>query len=111
MTNKTYSFLGLAAKAGKLISGYHACEAAIKSGKAHLVIIAENESQNTRKRFSDACEYRGVPIRFFGEKELIGRSTGKDVRAVVAVADREFAKRLAELIDNCCKVDGGELIG
>ena len=48
MQDKAYSFLGLAAKAGKLISGDETCERALKAGKVHLVIVSEDASGNTR---------------------------------------------------------------
>lgn len=111
MTNKTYSFLGLAQKAGKLVSGEFSCEGAVRSGKAYLVIIAENASQNTKKRFEDACKYRNLDFRIFGSKEELGRCIGKNIRAVVAVTDRGFAKNLISLIDNYRKDFGGEQYG
>ena len=96
--NRIYSFLGLATKAGKLISGEESCEKAIKSGKACLIIVAEDASDNTRKKFKDMCVYRKITISFFGEKELLGRYTGKKMRAVVAILEKGFAERLSEMI-------------
>lgn len=100
MTSKIYSFLGLATKAGKLLSGDEACDKAIKSGKAKLIIVAGDASSNTKKKFADMCKYRGVNIRVFGEKDQIGRYTGKEVRSVVAILDWGFAGRLIEMIDS-----------
>ncbi len=99
MTNRIYSFMGLATKAGKLLSGEEACDKAVKSGKAKLVIVAGDASENTKKKFIDMCKYRGIDIRVFGEKDSIGRYTGKDVRSVVAILDWGFAGRLMEMID------------
>jgi ribosomal protein L7Ae-like RNA K-turn-binding protein len=100
MTDRIYSFLGLATKAGKLVSGDAACEKAIKSGSAALVIIAGDAAGNTRKKFIDMCDYREVNFRLFGEKELIGRYTGKEIRSVTAILDRGFTKRLMEMVDS-----------
>lgn len=111
MTNKIYSFLGLATKAGKLVSGEDVCERAIKSEKTQLVIVADDASQNTKKRFLDICSYRNIEIRFFGSKELIGRHAGKEIRSVVAVLGREFAAKLREMIDSCSLENGGGQIG
>ena len=108
MTDRIYSFLGLATKAGKLVSGDDTCERMIKSGKANLVIVAEDASENTRKAFIDSCNYRDIPIRLFGLKQLLGRYTGKDNRAVMAILDSGFAERLIELIDESKKNCGGE---
>ena len=40
--NKVHSMIGLATKAGKVVSGEFAVEKAIKDGKAFLVTIAED---------------------------------------------------------------------
>lgn len=100
MYERIYSFLGLATKAGKLISGEESTERALKSGKVYLVIVAEDASDNTKKKFKDKCSYRDIEILFFGEKELLGKFTGKKIRSVVAIIDRGFAGHLTEMIVN-----------
>ncbi len=47
--------LGMAAKAGKVASGEFMAENAVKSGEAALVIVAEDASDNTKKKFSNMC--------------------------------------------------------
>ena len=111
MLNNIYSFLGLAAKAGQLASGESSCERAIRSGIAYLVIVADDASQNTKKKFTDMCSYRGIDIKFFGQKECIGRYTGKEIRSVVAVLDQGFTKRLIEMVECLDLERGGERIG
>ena len=49
---KELSLIGLAAKAGKVVSGEFATEKAVKGRTAYLVLIAEDASENTRKKFS-----------------------------------------------------------
>ena len=58
MVERIYSFLGLATKAGKLISGEETCERALKLGKVFLVIVSDDASDNTKKKFNDMCKYR-----------------------------------------------------
>ena len=111
MTNKIYSFIGLATKAGKLISGDETCEKAIRPGKVFLLIISGEASENTKQKFSQMCEYRGVEMRIFGEKELLGRYAGKEYRSVVAILEQGFAKRLIEMIDVKDLENGGGFIG
>lgn len=98
MVERIYSFLGLATKAGKLLSGEETCERKLKAGKVYLVIVAEDASENTKKKFKNMCDYRKVDIRYFGTKEMLGRFTGKRIRSVIAIADRGFAGRLKEMI-------------
>ena len=63
------SLVGLAAKAGKVVSGEFATEKAVKSQKASLVLIAEDASENTKKKFRDMCTYYQVPLYIIGSKE------------------------------------------
>ncbi|NLK68995.1 MAG: 50S ribosomal protein L7ae [Clostridiaceae bacterium] len=98
VTDNVYSFIGLAMKAGKVVSGEQSCEKIIKCHKAFLVIVSEDASFNTVKKFTDDCSYNGVPFLQFGEKERLGKSIGKDLRSVIAITDEGFSKRLTELI-------------
>lgn len=110
MSNNIYTFLGLAVKAGKLVSGGEMCERMVRSGKACLVIVAEDASDNTRKMFEDSCNNRNIEMRIFGEKELLGKYIGKPLRSVVAVLDSNFAGKLIKMIDERKKENGGAQI-
>ncbi|NLO40003.1 MAG: 50S ribosomal protein L7ae [Ruminiclostridium sp.] len=113
VTDKVYSFMGLAMKAGKLVSGEEGCEKTIRSEKSFLVVVAEDASENTAKKFYSACEYRKVPYIRFGQKAALGKILGKEIRSVIAVTDSGFAQKLSELIVNYQsnkKKHGGGLI-
>lgn len=92
--NKVASLLGLATKAGKVSSGEFMTEKMIKSGKAYLVMIAEDASDNTKKKFQNMCDFYEVPIYFFSEKVSLGHAMGKELRASLAVVDEGFAKAI-----------------
>ena len=83
--SKELSLLGLAAKAGRVVSGEFATEKAVKAGKARLVLVAGDASDNSRKKFSDMCAYYKVPVYFVGTKEELGGAIGKDYRASLGV--------------------------
>lgn len=67
MNDKVISLLGLAERAGKIASGEFAAEKAVKTGKARLIIVAEDASDNTKKKFSDMCKYYQVPCMLLAE--------------------------------------------
>ena len=48
---KIYSYLGLAQKAGKVVAGEFLTEKSIQEGKAGLILISEEASANTKKKF------------------------------------------------------------
>ena len=92
--NKVLSLLGLATKAGKVASGEFSTEKSVKTGKGFLVLIADDASQNTRKKFQNMCDFYEVPIYFIANKEELGRFCGKEFRASLAVQDENFAKAM-----------------
>lgn len=97
---KIYSFLGLAMKAGKLASGEVQVEHAVKAGKAFLVIVAADASENTRKKFGNMCEHYRTPICCFGRMEELGASIGKELRSSLAVMDENMATKMMKQINS-----------
>ena len=93
------SLVGLAAKAGKVVSGEFATEKAVKTQKAFLVIIAQDASENTKKNFYDMCRYYRVPIYTIGSKEELGRAIGKEYRASLALTDENFSRAIINKIE------------
>ena len=85
--NKTLMLVSLAMKAGKVASGEFSTEKVVKQGKAKLVMVSGEASDNTKKRFQDMCTYYQVPICFYGSKAELGSAIGKEFRASLAVVD------------------------
>lgn len=108
--DKIYSMFGLAQRAGKLVSGDETCEMTIKSNKCCLVIISQDASDRTKKKFKDMCSYREIKLLEYGEKERIGSHIGKESRSVIAIKDGNFARKIEELINEKIKQSGGEPI-
>ena len=48
--DKIYGILGIASKAGKIVSGFDSIQENIKKKKVKLIIIANDISEKTRKR-------------------------------------------------------------
>lgn len=98
MNDKIFSFLGLCQKAGQLVHGEDGCEAAVKSGKARLLLVAEDAGGNTKKKFRNMADFYKVELFLFGEKETLGRALGKAGRAVLVVTEDGFAKKIKEYL-------------
>lgn len=97
--NRILSLISLAQKAGKVASGEFSTEKSVKSGKSYLVIVASDASDNTKKMFSNMCEYYEVPIYFLSDKEELGHFIGKQFRASLSINDEGFAKSIRKQID------------
>lgn len=91
---KLYNFLGICKKAGQLASGAFQTEEAIQKKKALLVLIPEDASDNTKKKFQDKCAFYQIPIYLVGEKEKYGKALGKEERTSIAVLEAGFAKKI-----------------
>ena len=96
---KTLNLISLATKAGKTVSGEFSTEKAVKTGRAFLVIVSEEASDNTKKMFTNMCTYYEVPICIFGKKEELGHAMGKEFRASLAVLDDGFSKAIVNQMD------------
>lgn len=97
--NKALSMISLATKAGKTVSGEFCTEKEVKTGRAALVIVAGDASENTKKKFRNMCEYYHVPIYFYEDKDTLGHAMGKEFRASLAVLDAGFAKGIMRHLD------------
>ena len=98
-SRKILNLLGLATKGGRTASGEFMTEKAVKEGRAFLVLVSEEASDNTKKMFTNMCTYYKVPFYFFGTKEELGHSMGKEMRASVAVLDSGLAKALVKQLN------------
>ncbi len=91
--------LGMAMKAGKVASGEFSTEKSVKGGKAALVIVSEDASYNTKKKFFNMCEFYKMPRLVFGNKEELGNAIGKGIRSSLAITDESFAKAILEKVE------------
>ena len=98
-SSKALSLVSLATKAGKTASGEFCTEKEVKTGMAELVIVAEDASANTKKKFKNMCDFYEVPIYFYGDKDTLGHAMGKEFRATLAVTDAEFANGIKKHLE------------
>ena len=97
--SKALSMISLATKAGKVASGEFCTEKEVKSGRAYLVIVAGDASENTKKKFRNMCEFYQVPIYFYKDKDTLGHAMGKEFRASLVILDEGFAKGIRKHMD------------
>ena len=90
--------LGIAQKAGKVVSGGFLCEKAVKSRQARLVILAGDAQKNTVSTISNKCTFYNVPFGFYGTKETLGHAIGKEERSCVAITDQGLADSINKLL-------------
>lgn len=99
---KMMSLLSLATKAGYVASGEFSTEKSVKEGKAFLVIVAEDASDNTKKMFRNMCTFYDVPIYFKCEKTELGHAIGKEFRASLVINNEGMAKSIEKYMKQEC---------
>ncbi len=98
--DRILSLLGLAVRSRNLVSGEFSTEKAVKAGKAELVIVSGDASDNTKKLFTDKCRFYHIPFYLYASKEELGKAIGKDVRSSVAVMDKGLAETIIKRLED-----------
>lgn len=105
--NRVLSNLGLAMRAGKIVTGDEAVLKAVRSAEAKLVLLAADASPGTQKKFRDKCGTYQIPLAVAFSRDDLGASIGKDQRVVLAVIDKGFAEMISRQLGDHV---GGEFI-
>lgn len=92
------NLIGLARRAGKLISGEELVIKAVQNGKAKLVFVAKDSSQNLIKKINDKANYYEVEVSQIFSEDEISQSIGQH-RKVIAILDAGFSKKMESLMD------------
>ena len=86
-------------RAGQVTLGANLALNVIRSGKAALVLVDESASANTRKKMTDACVYRRVPM-YLLPQGLIDEACGKDSRFAAALSAGGLADKIRQILQN-----------
>lgn len=100
MNNKFLQFLGIVKKSGNLTEGYNKCEEIVKIGKAKLIILSDDVSDNTRNKFENYSIRYEVPIIKNGFlSEDLGKILGREKVKVICVIDYKMSCKLISMLD------------
>lgn len=99
MSKSLDNLLGLAQRAGKIVSGDAAIKAAVARGQAKLVLIAADASQRTAKEYQQLCVRYNVSWVLVGNKLALGLAIGKSRRSAIAFLDHDFTRGVLKLLE------------
>ena len=97
--------IGLAMKAGKVCFGADSVEENISKKKVKLLIISEESSDRTKKKFIEICDKNNIPVIIDGKIDILSKTIGKNNKAIIGIKDKNFANSIQK------KYDGGDVIG
>ena len=93
MSNKNlYNVISLSKKAGKVVLGEYKVEKYLKKNMVILAIIAEDSSDNTKKKFINMCKFYNTEYIVYGTKNKLGEYTSRKFTAIVGFTDFNFSK-------------------
>jgi ribosomal protein L7Ae-like RNA K-turn-binding protein len=90
-------YLGIAARARKIVSGAMLMEA-VRKNRVLLVLVATDASDRTKKQFQDKCTSYQIPCLIWGSIEELSMATGMNLRVAVGINDRGLAKNILECL-------------
>lgn len=94
---KILNLLGLARRAGKVVAGEEMVLKQLRNHQVAMVLVANDCSEGTRKKFVDKCQSYQTPLILeFSQIELsiaIGQK-----RSIIALTDVGFTKKIRSLL-------------
>ena len=99
--DKALRYLGLAAKAGKLVVGAEDCGKQLRRSRGGLLVAAADAAANTISQARAACAGRGAGLLVSAyTKEQLGRAAGRAMPVALAyICDEGLARAFAAAAD------------
>lgn len=89
MKEKVLRLLGLAQRAGKIITGEEQVINAMQHHKVQIIFVAMDSSEHTKEQFEKKCFYYKIPCSFAFSSDELSQNLGKN-RKIVALCDEGF---------------------
>lgn len=95
--NNFFNTLGLASRARKIVTGEILIKK-IRANEVYFVIIANDASDNAKKKLTDKCTSYNVEYVITSNISELSKAIGKNNRVAIGIEDAGFAKNLKEKI-------------
>lgn len=96
--DKLINLLGLAQRAGRLITGEEQVLQAIRKNKVQIVFLANDAGPNLQKKITDKSNYYKIEVSTVFTTLELSTAVGRP-RKVIAVADTGFSKKMRTLME------------
>ncbi len=94
MDSSSLSFLGLARKAGKTLTGTAACVKGLKKGSIKLLLLQDGLSASTIDKFTYICRKNNVDVLVVNSYYKLGLAIGKEGIMIIGITDVGFAETI-----------------
>ncbi|WP_018084384.1 L7Ae/L30e/S12e/Gadd45 family ribosomal protein [Desulfurispora thermophila] len=96
MNKNMLGLLGLARRAGHLVSGDSCVRQALGKKQVRLLVVAADAAPRTKKIYRQLAQQMQIPLLELAAREELGALLGMTPRAVIAVKCEKLAGRLLE---------------
>lgn len=86
--------LGLARRAGSVVTGTGAVRDAVRADTARFVLLAGDAAPGQVGKVANLLRHRTVPWTTWGTREELGRAVGAAPLSAIAIMNDGFARRL-----------------
>lgn len=97
-TRRLLDLLGLASRAGQVVTGTEAVRGGVRDDKLRRVILAGDAAPTQRKKLEPLLKARGVPYHVMFTQAELGAAMGRAPVSAVGLGDANFARRAGELL-------------
>ncbi len=98
MNDPYLQLIGLANRARKIALGEETIVKKIQQREAHLILLAADIGEQTRKKITDKCTFYDIPYVFVDDREIVSQAVGSSDRVAIAILDKGFAQKLTSLL-------------
>ncbi len=103
MRSKVEAYMGFAARARSLSTGYNTCLFMLEKGKLRLLILAEDLSENSKEKMKKEAAKFGIECRIYGKIDSLSHATGTEGKGIFGIEDKNLADAIINQIDRQSK--------
>lgn len=95
---RVLEMLGLAARAGALVTGTDAVRRAVREDRIRRVVLAADAAEGQRQKVVPLLEARAVPFHVLFTRVELGAAAGRAPTSAIGITDMNLARRVGELL-------------
>jgi len=95
---RVLDLLGLATRAGGVVTGTDSVRKAVREGRVHRVFLAEDAAPGQRQKLEPLLQARQVPSHTLFSRVELGSAVGRSPASALGVIDPKLARRLGEMV-------------
>ena len=95
---RVLDLLGLAARAGGILTGIDSVRRAAREDQVFRVLLANDAAPGQQGKLTPLLEARRVPFHTLFTRDELGAATGRSAVSAIGFTDRNFARRTGELV-------------